>query len=127
MVSSATITLHNPYLDLSDSQCVSANRCLNSARYILAAYHKLSGTSLDISRMHPFVVVRDVVFKVVIGEPDASVGDRYVGILQLWLKSSYASILSRLAIRTENTRCGARSIYSGTLIFAVPSTVLIKI
>jgi hypothetical protein len=77
--------------------------------------------------MHPFVVVRDMVFKAEIDEPDASAGDRYVGILQLWLKSSYASILSRLAIRTENTRCGARSIYSGTLILVVPSAVLIKI
>ncbi|KAJ7169961.1 hypothetical protein C8R46DRAFT_896723 [Mycena filopes] len=53
----ATITLHNPYLDFTDPQCASTSRCVNSARSILAAYYMLSGTSLDITRLHPFVVI----------------------------------------------------------------------
>ncbi|KAF7966072.1 hypothetical protein HWV62_40230 [Athelia sp. TMB] len=53
----ATITLHNPYLDFTDSQCVSTARCVNSARSILAAYYMLSATSLDITRLHPFAVI----------------------------------------------------------------------
>lgn len=55
--SSATITLHNPYIDFTDPQCISTARCVNSARSILAAYYVLSATSLDISRLHPFVTV----------------------------------------------------------------------
>jgi len=53
----ATITLHNPYLDFNDLQCVSTARCVNSARCILGAYYMLSATSLDISRLHPFVTI----------------------------------------------------------------------
>lgn len=53
----AAITLHNPYLDFSDSQSTSALRCLESARVILAAYYRLFETSLDFSRLHPFVTV----------------------------------------------------------------------
>ncbi|KAJ7225441.1 hypothetical protein GGX14DRAFT_420493 [Mycena pura] len=53
----ATITLHNAYLDFTDPQCVSTSRCVNSARSILAAYYMLSATSLDITRLHPFVVI----------------------------------------------------------------------
>lgn len=53
----ATITLHNPYLDFTDPQCISTSRCINSAGYILAAYYMLSATSLDITRLHPFVTV----------------------------------------------------------------------
>ncbi|KIM85323.1 hypothetical protein PILCRDRAFT_817327 [Piloderma croceum F 1598] len=53
----ATITLHNPYLDFTDSQCISTARCVNSARSILAAYYMLSATSLDITRLHPFVTI----------------------------------------------------------------------
>jgi len=53
----ASITLHNPYLDFSDSQCTSASRCLGSARTILSAYYRLFETSLDISRLHPFAVI----------------------------------------------------------------------
>src|ERR1700734_194757 len=56
----ATITLHNPYLDFTDSQCISTARCVNSARSILAAYYMLSATSLDITRLHPFVTVSDL-------------------------------------------------------------------
>ena len=54
---SATITLHNPYIDFSDPQNVSAARCVNSARSILSAYYVLSATSLDITRLHPFATV----------------------------------------------------------------------
>jgi len=57
VIVSAAITLHNPYLDFTDPQCVSTARCVNSARRILAAYYMLSATSLDISRLHPFVTV----------------------------------------------------------------------
>ncbi|KAJ7631002.1 hypothetical protein FB45DRAFT_793800 [Roridomyces roridus] len=53
----ATITLHNPYLDFTDPQCASTSRCVNSARSILGAYYMLAGTSLDITRLHPFVVI----------------------------------------------------------------------
>ncbi|KAJ6610076.1 hypothetical protein B0H10DRAFT_2061972 [Mycena sp. CBHHK59/15] len=53
----ATITLHNPYLDFTDPQCTSTSRCVNSARSILGAYYMLSATSLDITRLHPFVVI----------------------------------------------------------------------
>ncbi|KAF7339400.1 hypothetical protein MSAN_02153900 [Mycena sanguinolenta] len=53
----ASITLHNPYLDFTDPQCVSTSRCVNSARSILGAYYMLSATSLDITRLHPFVVI----------------------------------------------------------------------
>lgn len=57
MLCSATITLHNPYIDFNDQQCVSTSRCVNSARCILGAYYMLSATSLDITRLHPFVTV----------------------------------------------------------------------
>ncbi|KAG2159959.1 uncharacterized protein EDB93DRAFT_1073536 [Suillus bovinus] len=53
----ATITLHNPYLDLTNLNRISTSRCINAARAILSAYFKLSETSLDISRLHPFVVI----------------------------------------------------------------------
>ncbi|KAF9499743.1 hypothetical protein BDN71DRAFT_1441313 [Pleurotus eryngii] len=53
----ATITLHNPYLDFTDPNNVSSSRCVNSARCILAAYYMLSATSLDITRLHPFVTI----------------------------------------------------------------------
>ena len=54
---STVITLHNPYVDFSDPQSASASRCLNSARAILTAYYRLYETSLDITRLHPLVVV----------------------------------------------------------------------
>ena len=57
---SATITLHNPYIDFADPQNVSAGRCVNSARSILSAYYILSATSLDITRLHPFVTVNKI-------------------------------------------------------------------
>ncbi|KAK0465077.1 uncharacterized protein EV420DRAFT_937214 [Desarmillaria tabescens] len=53
----ATITLHNPYMDFSDGRSVSTARCVNSARQILGAYYMLSATSLDITRLHPFVTI----------------------------------------------------------------------
>ncbi|KAG1755187.1 uncharacterized protein EDB91DRAFT_278719 [Suillus paluster] len=53
----ATITLHNPYLDITDLNRISTSRCINAARAILSAYYKLSETSLDISRLHPFVTI----------------------------------------------------------------------
>lgn len=53
----ATITLHNPYLDLANLDSTSTSRCIEAARAILSAYFRLSETSLDISRLHPFVTV----------------------------------------------------------------------
>ncbi|KAF9056260.1 hypothetical protein BJ165DRAFT_1336075 [Panaeolus papilionaceus] len=53
----ATITLHNPYIDFTDPRNVSTARCVNSARCILTAYYVLSATSLDITRLHPFVTI----------------------------------------------------------------------
>lgn len=54
---STVITLHNPYVDFSDSRSTSASRCVDSARAILTAYYRLYETSLDITRLHPLVVV----------------------------------------------------------------------
>ncbi|KAG6829382.1 hypothetical protein H0H92_004650 [Tricholoma furcatifolium] len=53
----ATITLHNPYIDFTSPQCLSTARCVKAAQSILAAYYTLSATSLDISRLHPFVTI----------------------------------------------------------------------
>ena len=55
---SAAITLHNTYLNFKDSQSLSTSRCVNATRSILASYYSLSETSLDITRLHPFVTVR---------------------------------------------------------------------
>ena len=53
----AAITLHNPYIDFNDSNNISTARCVNATRSILAAYYRLSETSVDICRLHPFVTV----------------------------------------------------------------------
>lgn len=53
----ATITLHNPFIEFTDPKCVSTARCVNAARSILASYYALSATSLDITRLHPFVTI----------------------------------------------------------------------
>lgn len=56
-VLSAAITLHTHYINFVDQNSLSTRRCINSAQCILEAYYKLSRTSLDISRLHPFVTV----------------------------------------------------------------------
>ncbi|KAI0932008.1 hypothetical protein AcV5_004643 [Taiwanofungus camphoratus] len=53
----ATITLHNAYLNFSDPRNVSTSRCLSATRAILDAYYHLCGTSLDTTRLHPFVTI----------------------------------------------------------------------
>ncbi|KAI0639794.1 hypothetical protein C8Q77DRAFT_1214234 [Trametes polyzona] len=53
----AAITLHNPYLNFSDSTSTSTRRCIHATRCILAAYYRLSETSLDITRLHPFATI----------------------------------------------------------------------
>ncbi|KAH8835153.1 hypothetical protein DL96DRAFT_1573060 [Flagelloscypha sp. PMI_526] len=53
----AAITLHNPYIDFTNPECISTARCVQSARCILGAYYMLSATSLDITRLHPFVTI----------------------------------------------------------------------
>ncbi|KIJ68347.1 hypothetical protein HYDPIDRAFT_173098 [Hydnomerulius pinastri MD-312] len=53
----ATITLHNPYMDLDDLQRTSTSRCIKAAQAILSAYFMLSATSLDTTRLHPFVTI----------------------------------------------------------------------
>ncbi|KAJ3823349.1 hypothetical protein F5880DRAFT_1482381 [Lentinula raphanica] len=53
----ATITLHNSYLDFADPENVSSARCLHAAKSILASYHALVAITLDISKLHPFVVI----------------------------------------------------------------------
>ncbi|KAL4071020.1 hypothetical protein J3A83DRAFT_4093714 [Scleroderma citrinum] len=53
----ASITLHNPYLDLHDFHRMSTSRCIEAARAILSAYFMLSSTSLDVTRLHPFVTI----------------------------------------------------------------------
>ena len=69
---SATITLHNPYIDFADPQNVSTARCVNSARCILSAYYLLSATSLDKTRLHPFVTVIEITVIVTISRADLS-------------------------------------------------------
>jgi len=54
--SSAAITLHNPFIDFDNPQSISTARCVNAARRILESYYSLSATSLDITRLHPFIV-----------------------------------------------------------------------
>ena len=54
----AAITLHNPYIDFGDSQCVSTARCISAARAILTQHYALTATSFDITRLHPFATVR---------------------------------------------------------------------
>ncbi|OJT03012.1 hypothetical protein TRAPUB_6355 [Trametes pubescens] len=53
----AAITLHNPYLNFSDSASLSTRRCIHATRSILAAYYRLSETSLDHTRLHPFATI----------------------------------------------------------------------
>lgn len=53
----AAITLHNPYINFTDPNNVSTARCIMAARAILSAYYALTATSLDITRLHPFVTV----------------------------------------------------------------------
>ncbi|EGO27168.1 hypothetical protein SERLADRAFT_366694 [Serpula lacrymans var. lacrymans S7.9] len=53
----ASITLHSPYLDFNDMQRTSTDRCVSATQSILTAYYMLSATSLDITRLHPTIVV----------------------------------------------------------------------
>ncbi|KZT05966.1 uncharacterized protein LAESUDRAFT_207675 [Laetiporus sulphureus 93-53] len=53
----AVITLHNPFMNFNDPHCISTNRCIHAARTILNAYYKLSETSLDTTRLHPFITI----------------------------------------------------------------------
>jgi hypothetical protein len=55
--SSATITLHNPYIDFSHHEGISTSRCLEASRAILTQHHTLAASSFDITRLHPFVTV----------------------------------------------------------------------
>lgn len=53
----ATITLHNPYIDFSDPNCLSTSRCLEASRAILAQHYTLASSSFDITRLHPFATI----------------------------------------------------------------------
>ncbi|OSX67451.1 hypothetical protein POSPLADRAFT_1176282 [Postia placenta MAD-698-R-SB12] len=53
----AAITLHNPYINFSDPSSVSTARCVTATREILRACYKLSETSLETTRLHPFVTI----------------------------------------------------------------------
>jgi hypothetical protein len=106
----ATITLHNPYLEFTDPQCISTARCVNSARSILAAYYMLSATSLDITRLHPFVTVSEPVFYVYVL---LTLFNRYAGIWPRWSKYSFANISSSLATMKGSLLFGGRSMSSG--------------
>ncbi|KAI6136719.1 hypothetical protein F5141DRAFT_995183 [Pisolithus sp. B1] len=53
----ASITLHNLYLDLNDVHRLSTTRCIEAAQAILSAYYMLSATSLDTTRLHPFITI----------------------------------------------------------------------
>ena len=86
---SAAITLHNPYIDFTDPQNVSSARCVNSARCILSAYYVLSATSLDKTRLHPFVTVNENHF-VIVAYLELTF-PRFAGILQPLSKYSFVS------------------------------------
>jgi hypothetical protein len=66
---SATITLHNAYINFEDERCRSVERCVDSADAILHAYYifmKVANVTTSswpqlITRLHPFVTVCDVV------------------------------------------------------------------
>jgi hypothetical protein len=58
----ATITLHNPYIDFTNENNVSMSRCVNSAKQILKAFYSLSQESIDVTKLHPFVTVRCLLF-----------------------------------------------------------------
>lgn len=53
----AAISLHTHFINWGEPNNVSAQRCLNASQSILSAYYVLSATSLDISRLHPFVTI----------------------------------------------------------------------
>ncbi|KAI0734514.1 hypothetical protein C8Q72DRAFT_873050 [Fomitopsis betulina] len=53
----AMITLHNNFIDFSNDQSISTMRCIQATRAILDALHRLSETSLDTTRLHPFIVI----------------------------------------------------------------------
>jgi hypothetical protein len=107
----ATITLHNPYVDFMDPQCISTARCVNSARSILAAYYMLSATSLDITRLHPFVTVGEPVVPIC---TTLTLFHRSAGILPLWSKSNFANISLRLATVKGSPLYGEKSMSSGS-------------
>ena len=102
-LSSATITLHNPYVDFSDPQSVSTSRCVEASRAILAQHYTLASSSFDITRLHPFVTVRTFLrgFKKALSRLS-----RFVGTWLLSSKFNFASISSKLATLIENTVCG---------------------
>ena len=101
---SATITLHNPYIDFSDPQSVSTSRCVEASRSILAQHYTLASSSFDITRLHPFVTVRTLLYE----RTKALSGlSRSVGTWPLSFKFSFASISSRLVTLIESTVCGA--------------------
>ncbi|GJJ09515.1 hypothetical protein Clacol_003738 [Clathrus columnatus] len=53
----ASITLHNPFMNLSSAMDTSAARCLDASRAILDAYYLLTSTSFSIKRLHPFTII----------------------------------------------------------------------
>ena len=108
---STAITLHNPYVDFSDSQSTSASRCVHSARAILTAYYRLYETSLDITRLHPLVVVgiRPYLLFCLTHIPSP----RSAGIWPPSCKSNCASTSSKLVTSRGRRPSGVRSTFYG--------------
>ncbi|VDC01900.1 unnamed protein product [Peniophora sp. CBMAI 1063] len=54
----ATITLHNPYIDIkNDPQGTSVVRCISASEAILQMHRNLTSTNYDLSRLHPFATI----------------------------------------------------------------------
>lgn len=94
---SATITLHNPYIDFADNNNVSMNRCVTSAKEILKAFYRLSRYSIDVTKLHPFVTVSGTfnLFYIYL------ICCRSVGTWPPSFWCNIANILSSLGIRSE--------------------------
>lgn len=112
VIDRATITLHNPYMDFNDPERASTKRCIKAAQAILSAYFMLSATSLDLTRLHPFVTVW-VVFLPRASTPDVR---RFVGTSLPSSKFRLVGISLRLVIMSKRRRLGERLTYSGALI-----------
>ena len=64
-MTSASITLHSPFLDFNDPQSLSTNRCIHAADAILDVYYTLNKAALSLPtsdfphllKLHPFVTV----------------------------------------------------------------------
>lgn len=109
--SRAAITLHNPYIDFTDPNNVSTARCIMAARAILSAYYTLTATSLDITRLHPFVTV--CFFPPSPERMWLTRFLRFAGTLLRWCRFNYVNISLKSTTVSENRQSGERLMCSG--------------